>query len=855
MPREEGKKRQASCSFCSKSGHTKINCPEFLRIRREKKNAVIGNGGGHSIFVRTFSGNIPSKFILDLGHDDEAVELPSYSNPVRQELPFIRPENFDRSLPVVSVHPDLKLLDTSNQFNSIKRERNIITPEPKRESIMKNFSVGFVPEARVGQDIQNGDSPDSRVEEEVEDRDPLRQSMWNFFASKKPNFQSPKFIFAAVGLFLILILPYPAYGYLKNLRDTGNRVMSASTNAFALLQSSTVAAFSANIPQAESDLNGALSSFYEATNIMDKEHRAAQFVAGLLPVIGEKIISRQHLLTAGQHLALGNTYLVKGVSEAEKRKDLSLTDRIELLRIHLQSGVPEYERALADLSQVSAESLPVEYQSAFADFKVLFSAFIGDMSSLQELSRSIKLIFGSDQLQRYLVMFQNENELRPTGGFWGSFAVMSVQKGKIIQFEIPGGGTYDLQGQYDISVKPPLPLQIINKRWELQDANWFPDFAASAAKASWFYRHGRGASIDGVIAINASVLERLLRVMGPIESSNFGVAVSADDAVDKIQKHVEIDYDKTENKPKALLGDLTNELVGKLTSLNSASAIKLLGELNEALAEKEIQIYSTNSEVQAKMAEYGWTGEIYDAVLGEDYLNVVSANIFGGKTNAVTNQTIRHEVQVTDSGEVYDTVRISRTHAGLAGQLFYGQKNIEYIRVYVPLGAELVDAGGFKYPDESAFTVPESWYEEDMDLNNFEREVSIHGKTGTRITEEFGKTVFGNWSIVEPGATEEVYFRYKLPFNIGIEERGASSLTRAREVVLGRAREASSYRVVYQKQSGTNPNLEISIAYPDEWREVWDSEADETITQGKNKISFSQILTEDKAFGILMAKE
>ena len=95
-------------------------------------------------------------------------------------------------------------------------------------------------------------------------------------------------------------------------------------------------------------------------------------MSGLLPVIGDQVQGRQHLLKAGHHLALGNTYLVKGLAETEK-EGLALSDRLNIFSRHLQSAIPQYHEALEQLSAVNHKILPVEYQKSFSEFKVLFA--------------------------------------------------------------------------------------------------------------------------------------------------------------------------------------------------------------------------------------------------------------------------------------------------------------------------------------------------------------------------------------------------------------------------------------------------------------------------------------------------
>ncbi len=672
------------------------------------------------------------------------------------------------------------------------------------------------------------------------------------FSFKFPDFQINyrKLAYCSVALFLLVTLPFPATGYYNKIKDDSAKAVEESTNAFLALQSSTVAAFQANIPQAEHDLNIALNSFGNADDILSKEHQALVYVASLVPVVGREISGRQRLLEAGHYLALGNTYLVKGVKESEDSK-MPMTDRINLLAEHLRGAIPHYQKALENLSAVDMKIVPVEYQKSFSEFKLLFAGLIDDLNDLTDLSQMVDSVFGGEQLKRYLLAFQNNNELRPTGGFMGSFAVLDIQKGKIMGLDLPGGGTYDLQGQLDVFVKPPLPMQLVNTRWEFQDSNWFPDFSASAKKTEWFYEHGRGSTVDGVIAINASVLERLLKVIGPLENQEHGLQLSNINALDSLQS--EIEKNKEKNQPKEVLIDLAEQFLNQMSSLKTTNVIRLLAELNEALAEKEIQLYFNDNSVQQLAREFGWTGELTKISAGQDYLAVVGANLQGQKSDAKIKQVIEHQAVVKEDGSIVDTVIIHRKHLGIPGEPFYGVNNIQYLRVYVPLGSQLLSAGGFSYPPEDAFKVPENWYKKDIDLSNYEKEIGIHAQSGTRITEEFGKTAFGNWAIVAPGEATSIYFTYRLPFKSEKQKTlkyGASEVAALRKILIGQEKNVSHYSLLVQKQSGTKSDFYSRIIYPENWSPVWQENSD--LELAGNGAEFSTILNNDTVIGLVM---
>ncbi|OGH66635.1 MAG: hypothetical protein A3B90_01025 [Candidatus Magasanikbacteria bacterium RIFCSPHIGHO2_02_FULL_41_13] len=658
----------------------------------------------------------------------------------------------------------------------------------------------------------------------------------------------------AVTTFIILIgLPFPAFAYYKQLKHTSASVLEQSSNGFLALQSSAVAAFHSNLPDAQHNLDTALESFSRAQSLVDGEHQVLQYIASLLPFVGTEIDSRRHILNAGHHVALANTYVLKGIEETEQDKNPNLTDRFYNLREHFRFALPQYKEALNDLASVDADVIPSEYQESFQDFKVLFTAFVDDTQNMIDFIDTMQKVFGSDDFKRYLIVFQNNRELRPTGGFMGSFAVLDVQKGKILGLDVPAGGTYDLQGQLSVHVKPPVPLLLTNNRWEFQDANWWPDFPASAQKMAWFYQHGRGNTVDGVIAINATVFEKLLSVIGPIQNEKHAVTLSAATALDDLQYKVEVDYDTVSNTPKAIIGDLAAQLLTDLPKQNTAAALKLLLTLHDSLQNKEIQAYFTDKSTEQTIQQFGWGGEIVKTEPQQDYLMAVNTNIQGQKSDAKIKQEIEHQAEVQEDGTVIDTVVIRRTHSGVAGEIFTGKPNISYLRVYVPAGAELLDAGGFSTIGDALFRPPEEWAKDDTDLAEKEINRKFDSKTGTETYNSFGKAVFANWVVTNPGETSEVFFSYRIPKLVNMHAAPELTPHKWETAFFGaKSAQASRYSLVSQKQSGIDSTLSSTVIYPKTWRPAWKSRDD--IDLALNGGIFKTILNKDEVYGIVMEK-
>lgn len=670
--------------------------------------------------------------------------------------------------------------------------------------------------------------------------------------SQLKKMAAPKLLIKASLLFLFLLfVPSNARTYYFDLKSTTNQVAGNSTAGFSALHDSTSALMTGNINGAQMSLTNALQSFDQAVQILDTKYSFLQKVISAVPIVNNEIKSRQKLIAAGQEISLGNTYLLKGLSETRNTSS-TLTQNLGLVGDHLTYSLPHYQTALNQLNDVDSDILPFEYQDTFKEFRVLFNVYVKDLESIAKLNTAVQEIFGGKGLRRYLLIFQNPAEIRPTGGFMGSFALLDIKDGNIVNIDIPAGGSYDLQGQLSEYVAPPTPLLLSNKRWEFQDANWFPDFPASAQKISWFYRHSRGLTADGVIAINASVLNRLLSILGPVAAEGRNLVLDKDNALATIQDIVEFGPEKKDNKPKQILSDLAPVFIENFKKMDPQSVLPLLANLEEALQQKEIQAYFADDNTQKTIKEFGWSGEIINSNGEQDYLMVVNTNIQGQKSDARIKQSISHQAVVQPDGTILDSVVISRQHMGIPDEKLYGQTNIDYVRLYVPEGSELVRASGFIWPDEKMFRVPDPWTKKDTALSVLEKEITTDSLSGTRVTTEFGKTAFGNWIITEPGQTTQVQFIYKLPFKAW--QDGTDSNLSNWAKIFQMQTPTSKYQLIAQKQSGVESEFESQIIYPEGWTPIWEEGADSSAASN-GLLVHNTTLTTDKIWSLVMKKQ
>lgn len=657
---------------------------------------------------------------------------------------------------------------------------------------------------------------------------------------------------ALAALLILSILPLQAKSYYQTLQTTKTTIANKSTDGFLALQESTGALLNAHLGEAQEGTVRALQNFASAVDLLD-DHRLLQKLVSVVPVLGDQVSSRQELILAGQEISLGNTYLIKGVDESLQGSKQNLLDKLTAIVLHVRSALPHYQKARLSLEKVDPGSLPVEYQTTFKDFQKIFISATHDFEQLADLGSVLQDLFGGQGLRRYLLVFQNPAEIRATGGFIGSYAEVDIKDGAIVRFEVPAGGSYDVQGQLRKYIEPPTPLLMANKRWEFQDANWFPDFPASAEKLLWFYRNSDRGSVDGIIALNATVLERLLSIVGPVTDATRGVTLDKVSALTTLQSIVEEGDEKKAKKPKQVLGDFSHLFLNYFSSISPQNLLPLLVNLKEALDEKEVQVYLADPTYQDKIAGFGWSGAVVPSSAEQDYLLVINSNILGEKSDAKIKQSISHQAVVQPDGTITDTVTITREHTGTPGEKFYGKPNIDYVRLYVPKGSELLEAKGFSWPDEKNFRAPDAWTKRDETLNTLEHVVLIDDKTGTRITEEFGKFAFGNWMVTEPGKITQVQVTYRLPFTLENLSKKTAPDQSFLTGLFGSSVPVSTYQLIVQKQSGVRSAFDSTIIFPAAWVPVWKDGPELMVAKNGASITLPD-LAKDSVWSLAMKK-
>lgn len=642
-------------------------------------------------------------------------------------------------------------------------------------------------------------------------------------------------------LAFILVLPLKGFATWQSVRAEETKAQWLVNQGLSEFKTASAQLSNGNPALARLDFNQASGNFNQALASLNGLSQHLLGILAHMPGDPQKLVAAQHLVSASdevsQAAALAASVWQQVVEGSPEQTPQDVGAQVTMLQNALVSIKPHLDEAMNQLRSVPDGGWPT-------DFGPNVAALLGEVDRLESLVQGavtlpnfLQQAVISSTPKRYVVMFQNSSELRPTGGFMGSLAFIEMKQGKVTLVQIPGGGPYDFQGSLKTVVAPPQPLTLVRGTWQLQDANWFFDFPTSAKKVLWFLNESGGPAADGVIALTPDVVMNLLKLTGPISMPQYGKTITADNFMREAQLAVEVEYSRALNRPKQFIADLAQVLFQRTLDLLPDQKFELVSVLQQALSQRSIQMYFSEPELESNVQNYGWGGEVRTVPM--DYLAVVRTNIGGGKTDAVTDDVVRHQVEVQPDGGLITHLTLTRTHTGSEADIFEQRANIDYLRFYVPQGSVLIQADGFAAPPATDFKPVPTEASLDQDVLAVEQPAPVSQMQGLNITQEFGKTVFAGWLRVDPKDTRTVTLTYRLPFTLTSESQ---------------IQDLRRYTVYFQRQAGVKPvDFTSSVTLPEDWR-IRYQDGSAPLVINTNTVSFASDWSRDEYYGLLLER-
>lgn len=364
--------------------------------------------------------------------------------------------------------------------------------------------------------------------------------------------------------------------------------------------------------------------------------------------------------------------------------------------------------------------------------------------------------------QSILVGFQNSAELRPTGGFWGSFAVWDIKDNILnstLSFDTnPYKQDNELLKESKVELPKPMSEMWSGRPQSFINANWSASFPQSAQTLQWYFGQGWGdKKVSAVVAISSLSLIDLLDLIGEIELPEENTVINSNNFTQVMSEKIDSEYWESEenkiiNEPKTLIKELFPVIAQKTKSLPKITLYKFL---IKQMKQGRILVYFNDDNLQKISQKLQVSGEIKP--YKTDYLMINNANIGGLKTSLNVDQNIEYKIARDNQG-LKSTLRITRIHE----DLWPHHPNMNYTRIFVPVGSTL----------------------ENIKLGTEEITDSV------TVEQEHGRTVFGFWFNTDNGQQKTALIQYRIPSENRYE-----------------------YHLSYQKQPGTKADWLKVVAY------------------------------------------
>lgn len=459
---------------------------------------------------------------------------------------------------------------------------------------------------------------------------------------------------------------------------------------------------------------------------------------------------------------------LKGAKQAASGME-NANDRLQFIVSSIKTITPQMGAisdkatiANTELAKIDASRYPVEFRGIKIREKLTKYLSLAEegtklLSQSKPLIEAAPYLLGVDSPRTYLLIFQNDSELRPTGGFLSAYSIVEINKGKFKP--VSSSDIYILDAKYTPSIAAPDifrqylgGIYAANNRFRLRDMNWSPDFKTSMETFVPEAKKAGLTNYDGIITVDTKVLKNLLDVIGTVGVfglGNFGTQIdpacncpqfiwqiqnytSQEGAVvwsqDEPGKIIFAPKNYGKNR-KDILGELMNSILANTLGQPKDKMPALIDAGWKSLMGKHVQMYMFDEKAQAALETFNLAGRIQD--YQGDYLHVNDANLGGRKSNLYVTSEVTQDISVARDGSVEKTVTITYKNP----QKYDGFLNSvlpNWTRVYVPKGSVLIDRQGF----------------DDM----------------AEPYEELGKTVFAGGFKLRPEGVKQVTLKYKLPF-------------------------------------------------------------------------------------------
>jgi hypothetical protein len=521
--------------------------------------------------------------------------------------------------------------------------------------------------------------------------------------------------FFTVFIALIAVAAVVAVGTLVVAADAQTKVQASYSNLTRILN--TISTTPGN-QLTLSDFNRLRDAVRELTSSLRSASRQTAFIRSFAQLNAETnaavtaLDASVQLASAAEEMLNGLQptlfFLVSGRAEEAVVSSVSSGERIiELLELGRSQFLSAQQRLLegrALIAQIQLDQLSTPSLLAVDELNRYAAQLEQINNILLQLPNLLQTAFGLGTTgdSSYLVLSQNNDEIRPSGGFISTFGWLVVRNGRIIDYNYrtSGSGSPNPPPRTLADQIPAPDWWIIRYRdpiYMAWDGSWYPDFPSTARMASWFYNNGSNprSPVDGVIAIDINGFLYILDALGDVSVPAYGVVVNTNNFRNVVYNIRA--YSPGLEPHKDFIAAVYAAIFERWQTLSAdpKATTRIFGAVLQALQEKHIMLYFADERLNEAVNLLGWSGQQTSGV-GHDYLMVVDANL-GNKSNSSIFRQITYDLDLQPDGTgrarttiTYDYPERAAASDPAVDPEFHGQ--IDYfnmLQVFMPLNTTL----------------------------------------------------------------------------------------------------------------------------------------------------------------------
>ena len=383
-------------------------------------------------------------------------------------------------------------------------------------------------------------------------------------------------------------------------------------------------------------------------------------VIGTIAAVGEGMSA------AGNELAGGVDGLPDGIASLAPRGG-----RVPVTTI--RSLLPAVARARAELEAAGAQAraLPTTFligpvASAADLVRDQVAEALDAARAGESLLRSLPSFAGEAGARRYFVAAQSPAELRGTGGFIGSFAILRARDGRLSL-----GPFHEISDLPNVAAAAAgAPSEGFREMYDRfggagfwRNLNMTPDAPTAGSLIEALYERVEGARLDGTIFVDPHVLSFLLEATGPVRPPILGRTLTARGVVDYLSNGAYDEFGYRASLRKRVLGVATSSVWERF--LRDADPETAVRSLVNAAASGHLVLHAADPEIQAAFETADIAGEL--GTPRGDLFGVFTSNAAGNKVDYFAERDVRYEISLGPGGTASAEASITLVNGAPAG--------------------------------------------------------------------------------------------------------------------------------------------------------------------------------------------